>query len=259
MKHLIHISLALSCLALAPVSGAQDGEDPVELREETRCFAASNITGFVKRFDDLDASKRDSVDASIRPAIIINDEGDYPDRLYVQHGEQQDDVAIEGEGRMPTLIPLLKTAHEESEICLEDKARAGTPVSEPGASFNMSFSIRHINTSGTYAMAELEDGLKDGKSFYKKMVGGAMALLVPKMTHVVVAYEDDEANPQIDAYKGEERLGEFNIELFDGGHVIRLKDLKKLGATHLKVSGGEHFVSPAPSIKTMKRFGLGGG
>ena len=259
MKTIIGLSLSISLLAATPLAGAQSSDKTPELREETRCFPAKSIRNIYSRFDDLKASQRDTVDVFFQPQFIIQDEGALPDRLYLKHEAIETDLSMDEEGNLPGLAAKVKASHETAELCSQDKARAGAPVDEPGAGLSLGMNIRYINESGVYDMGEIEDGLKDGKSFYKKMVGGPMAILVPKMTHVVISYEDESLAPQIQAYKADAQIEGFEIEPFDGAHVIAVKDLKKLGATQLKISGGEHSLSPAPSIKTMKKFGIGDG
>lgn len=250
--------VAISLMMGAPLAMADDNDEALELREETRCFTAKGIRDFMGRFDGLKATQLDTLVASFRPRFEIKDEGALPDRFYLKSEGQEKDFVLDDDGGVPGFSSAVKGSSDESELCIMDKARAGTPVDQAGVNFSLPMSIRHINVSGNYDMAELADGLKDGKSFYKKMVGGPMAILVPKMTHIVVSYDDDEVTPQIEAFNGDDRIDGLVTEPFDGGHVVTFKDLKRLGATHLKVSGGEHSISPAPSIKTMKKFGIGG-
>ncbi|MEP6343946.1 MAG: hypothetical protein ABJ275_11595 [Maricaulaceae bacterium] len=264
MTRLTRLLIGASMVAIAPLSFAQDkdkdqdSETTVELREEIRCFPAKGIRDFMGRFDSLEASQRDTIDVFFEPKFVIRDEGTYPDRYYLKQDGAEIDLPINEEGEVPDFVETVKNSAETSEICLQDKARAGTPVDQAGVSFSFPTSIRHIKADGTYDLATLKDGLKDGKSFYKKMVGGAMALLVPKMTHIVVSYDDETTAPQILAFKDDVALEGLESEFFDGAHVVRFKDLKKMGATHLKITGGDHSVAPAPSIKTMKKFGIGG-
>lgn len=250
----------------APAVMADDDESEVaaevdvdvEVREETRCFPAEGIIGFMTRFDGLDETKTDTLHAVFAANINIEDEGGFPDRIYIKSGDQETDMPLDDEGLIQGFTPIIKAAPEGTEICIDDKARAGTPVDQPGATFSLPLSIRMKNESGTYDMAELKDALKDGKSFYKKMVGGAMALLVPKMTHLIVTYEEKETPLNLAVFNGDELIESPVAEVFNGGHVIRYKDLKKAGATRVEISGGEHRILPAPSIKTMEKFGFGG-
>lgn len=262
MTRLTRLLIGVSMVAIAPLGFAQDKDQDadaaVELREETRCFPAKGIRDFVGRFDSLEASKRDTIDVFFEPEIVIKDEGTYPDRYFLKQDDAEIDLPINEEGEVPNFVEVVKNSAETAEICVQDKARAGTPVDQTGFNFSLPMSIRHIKADGTYDLATLEDGLKDGKSFYKKMVGGAMALLVPKMTHILIIYEEDTTSPQIQALNGEAELEGLKSELFQGAYVVKYKDLKKMGATHLQISGGEHSVAPVPSIKTMKKFGIGG-
>lgn len=244
-------------MAAAPLSAADEDAEVVELREETRCFPAKGIREFMGRFDDIEPSKRDNVDAFFRANFTIEDGGGYPDRFYIKQDAGEVDIAIDEEGLVPDFRETVKASSEGAELCVQDKARAGTPVDQDGGQFSLPLSVRFINTSGTYDLDELKDGLKDGKSFYKKMVGGPMAILVPKMTHMVVSYDDETTAPQISAFKDDVPIEGLESELFNGSHVVRFKDLTAMGATHLKVTGGEHTLSPVPSIKTMKKFGFG--
>jgi len=258
MRRLASLSLC-SVLSLSVFTvSADESEEPVELREETRCFQAEGLINFIKRFDDLDESRTDTLHAVFEAKIEIRDEGEFPDSLYIKSGDQKTNMVLDDEGLIDGFETAIMAAEPESEICIQDKARAGTPVNQAGAVFNMPLSIRMKNTSGRYDMAELQDGLKDGKAFYKKMVGGAYALLVPKMTHLIVAYNEDDVPLNLSVFNNDAPIATPEAEPFNGAHVIRFKDLKKLGATHIEITGGPHRISPAPSVKTMKKFGFGG-
>lgn len=258
MRHLISLSLCSALSLAVPKIWADETDEPVELREETRCFAAEGIVNFMKRFDGLDESRTDTLHAVFNANIDIRDEGGFPDRLYIKSGDQETNMTFDDEGLIEGFELEIRAAQEGAEICIQDKARAGTPVDQAGAVFSLPLSIRMKNTSGSYYMVELDDGLKDGKSFYKKMVGGAYALLVPKMTHLVVAYDEENAPLNLSVFNGDAPVTAPEAEPFNGAHVIRFKDLKKLGATRIEITGGAHRISPAPSVKTMKKFGFGG-
>lgn len=258
MRYFVTSFLSLSLWCSAPIALADDVEDIVELREETRCFAAKGIRDFMKRFDGLDDTKTDTLKAVFAANIDIRDEGSFPDRVYIKSGDDETNMPLDGEGVIQDFTQTVKTSPAEAELCIQDKARAGTPVNEPGAVLSLPLSVRMKNQSGRYDMAELQDGLKDGKSFYKKMVGGPAALLVPKMTHLVIAYDEDDVPLNLAVFKGDEPIDAPKVEPFNGAHVIRFKDLKKLDVTRIEISGGSHRISPAPSIETMKKFGFGG-
>lgn len=258
MKQIIRLSAILSIIATAPSAAAYSDHKDDELRSEIRCKPTKNVRKIESRFDDLKASKRDTVDAVVIPQIIIRDEGGLPDRIYLKHNDEEIDIAVNSYGKAPDLFTRIIASHEDTQVCVQDKARAGTSVDVPGAGLTLPISIRFKNNDGVYDMAEIDDGLKDGKSFYKKMAPGPMALLVPSLTHLVITYVDQSTPPQFVGYKGEELVGDVTIEPFDGSHVIKVKDLKDLGATHLKVLGGPHAMSPATSIKIMRKFGVSG-
>jgi len=258
MRYISGLCLAVVLAGGASTAFADDAEEAVELREETRCFPVEGIATFMKRFDGLDETRTDTLEAVFEAAVEVRDEGAMPDRLYLKSGDEETNLILNDDGMVQDFTALAKAAPEDTEMCLQDKARAGTPVDQPGAVFSLPVSIRLQNQSGAYDMAELQDGLKDGKAFYKKMVGGPAALLVPKMTHLVIAYDEDDIPLDVAVFNGNEIIETPETEAFNGGYVIRFKDLKKAGATMIKVSGGAHTINPAPSVKTMKKFGFGG-
>lgn len=257
MRYILGLCYAAVLAASGGQAVADDAEAAVELRDAIRCFPVKSIVNYMTRFDGLDDSRTDTLQANFKARMVIRDEGAYPDRVFLKSGDAETALVIAEDGRLQDFPPLAKAAPKDTEICVEDKARAGTPVDQPGASFSLPLSIELQNKSGTYKMAELVDGLKDGKAFYKKMVGGPLAMLVPKMTHLVISYDEDNVPLDIAVFKGDQLIDTPAVEAFSGAHVIRLKDLKNAGASHIKISGGAHNISPAPSIKTMKKFGFG--
>lgn len=261
MRHISGV-LAVLLLGVSASAFAADEDDAavVERREEIRCFPAKGIINFVKGFEGLDASRTDTIEAVFEANIEIHDGGALPERVFMRTGDEEVNLDLDDKGTMNDFAAISVTMSEETELCSQDKARAGQAIDpdKPASSFNVPMDIRFKNRSGVYDIAEVIDGLKDGKTFYKKMISGPASLLVPKMTHLMIDYKADDTPLELTAFNGDEPLATPNIEEFAGAYVLRLKDLKKAGATRLEVKGGVHSLSPTPSVKIMKKFGFGG-
>ncbi len=145
---------------------------------------------------------------------------------------------------------------KDGELCAEDQARAGQVRTENAVEFDVDLDIKFKNASGLHSLFELEDGAKDGKSFYKKMMPGPMKLLVPKMTHVSVSYKDEDVPAIIRAMKDGAVIDGLIAEPFGATYVISLEQLEDLGADALSIEGGAYILETSPSIKKMKSLGF---
>lgn len=251
--------LALSCAALIlavssfmPAS-AEDKEDaPPKLRERVNCFPAKNITKFVSKFQSLDADKRDTVDMQFSAKFKAKDGGGLPERIFTRDNGVEKNFTLEADGSVPDFINI-GTVSESAELCSEDPSREGTPHGE-GLNFSITNDVHFLENSGFHDMASLTEGLKDGKSHYKKMVPGPMRMLVPKLKYVMIEYDADDVTPQYAAMKDGAPLKGLEHVMFCETAMIKLDDLEDLGADGLKVMGGAYNLTPVPGPKTLAKF-----
>ena len=124
---------------------------------------------------------------------------------------------------------------------------------------NMEFHIEYKNKSGTHSLAELQDGLKDGRDHVKKIVPAPVRLIMPKFTHVVIGYdaEDDDkihTAPQIIALQGDVKLEGLVVESLERAHYVSIKHLEEIRADNLGVYGGKYRMEPTPGPEKMKKI-----
>ena len=105
-------------------------------------------------------------------------------------------------------------------------------------------------------MAELEEGTKDGKKFYKKMIPNALSLILPDTKYLTVRYDDFRKSADLRALVGEDKII-LTPESHKDMHVISLETLEEMGAEALLVKGGPYQLQPTVSVKLMKKFGWG--
>ena len=112
------------------------------------------------------------------------------------------------------------------------------------------------NTSGRHDLDELNEGTKDGKAHYSMMLPAAVRAFMPTTKYFHVKYNSLKTVPQIYA---DTKAGMTAIEgeYYNEGYVVSLEQLKAADATALVIKGGDYKLAPVPSIKTMKRFGVG--
>ena len=65
-------------------------------------------------------------------------------------------------------------------------------------------------------------------------------MLVPKLTYVMIQYEDEAAVPEFTATLGQKPIEGLGFETFCDNVMIKVKDLKELGADGLRVTGGAY-------------------
>jgi len=231
--------------------------DETDKRGAEFCFPAKDVPKLVDKLADVKDEYRNVVDVNIDPRFLIKDGGIWPEAFYLsEEGEIVQDMPFSREdGRVENFMESVR-ARPDTDICVLDPTRADRPAGDEGLYFEMGLSPYFANRSGRYDMAELEEGMKDGKKFYKKMIPRAVAFLMPDTDYLAVKYEDPSTEIQAFA-EVDGQLVPLPSEPHKDFDVIDYKDIEDLGATSLIIQGGEYNLQPVPSPKTMRRFGWG--
>lgn len=249
------LGLALP-LALTSSAGAAFAKDKPVLRQAVECMPAKDIVKLLSKFEKLDADQRDTVDAVIDARFIVDEGQAMPDRMFARSDGEETEFPIALDGRVDG-FGRIGSLPKSSELCVEDQARAGLPKDQDGVKFNMDFDVKFKDETGRYSLAQLRDGAKDGKSFYKKLVPAPIRLILPKMTHVSVTFDDPGAPGQtLQAFDGERLVEGLIAEPFGDTLVVEIDHLEALGADTFVISGGEYDMEPSPSIEKMKKLGF---
>jgi len=249
MKYMMVLFMGM--LLSAPAFAEDKDND--ELRELVSCFPAKGITKFVSKFQKIETDKRDTVDMLIAAKFKVNDDGAMPSRVFTRDQGQEADFTIDAEGNVPDFLNI-GTASEAVELCIEDPTRVGTPKGGNSMNFSIDNDVHFLTNSGYHDLATLKDGLKDGKTHYKKMVPGPMRMLVPTLKYVMIEYDIEDTPPQFSAMKGETPIEGLEHVTFCELAMIKVKDLEALGADGLKVMGGSYKLTPVPGVKTLAKF-----
>lgn len=252
------ISFFLSMVLTVSFHAANNAtSEKTEKRGVTFCFPAKSVPKIVDELAEVKDKYRNIVDVTIDPKFIIKDGGVWPERYYLaRDGVILKEMPFSREdGRVPSFMKDVRAA-PDSDICVDDPTRADRPASDEGLYFEMGLSPFFANRSGRHAIAEIEEGAKDGKKFYKKMLPDAFAFLMPATNYLAVKY--DIAGTPLEAYalvNGEEiALKSERHKDFD---VISCKELESLKAEALIIRGGPYQLQPVPSPSVMRRFGWG--
>jgi len=245
------ILLTLSSVFALPAYAAD------ELRGETFCFPAKDVPKLVDELSEIEEKRRDVVDVRLEPRFIIKDGGVWPDRFYLaKAGELVTELPFSRDtGAVPNFIEATQ-ARPDTDICVDDPTRAERPADDEGLYFEMGLSPLFHNESGLHDFAELKEGAKDGKKFYKKMLPGAVALFMPDTDYFAIKMEAREAQPTVWALT-EDGEAPLNIETVKDMWIVSLDELEDLDATGMVVNGGDYTLQPVPSPKTLRRFGWG--
>lgn len=228
-----------------------------KFRGEVFCFPAKKVPMLVDKLREVKTDRRDVVDVDINPKFLIKDGGDWPERFFLRTKTAEINVPIEKpSGHTPTFLDKV-SENPLSDICVEDLARANRPKYDEGLYFEMGLSPLFHNRSGLHDISELEEGAKDGKAFYKKMIPGAVRIFMPDTNYLAVNYDDFRVSgAELFAQVNGEEIP-VDAELFKEKHVISFRQLKEMGANALIIRGGAYSLQPTVSVDTMKRFGWG--
>ncbi|WP_298915173.1 hypothetical protein [uncultured Algimonas sp.] len=248
----IPFAIALLAAFVAPVL-AQDAPEPLG---RDYCFETADMTAMLRKFDGLKDRKRDTVGAEFALGFDLQDGEALPERAELRDGTAVTPIAFDAHHRSTGLTPMLAAASDAAELCIVDPARAGRRPMDMGYRLNMGLGIRFLRTPGTHGLAEIEDGLKDGRSHYKKMAG-AMGFMVPKFDHVAVAGRDEDNPPRLWATADGADIGEPAFTLYDGARLVDVDVLEAMGADGIRIADGYYRLSPSPDAETVAKFSGG--
>lgn len=256
--YLIGIIVLSSSLLYLPAR-AQSAPSLKGLRGEIFCFPAKKVPKLVKKLSEVKDTRRDVVDIGLMPRFLIKDGGDWPERFFIRTGTEEINIPIKKpSGETPEFLKVAK-ANPSGDICVQDKARANRLATDEGLYFEMGLAPLFHNRSGEHDLEELSEGTKDGKSFYKKMIPGPLALIMPETKYLAVRYDDfrrEGSKKKVMIYA---RVNGKDILLMPEAvkdlHIVPLKTLKDMGASALVVKGGAYQLQPTVSANLMKKFG----
>jgi len=226
------------------------------LRGDSYCYPAKHAAKTIRAISSIKPEKKDIVTVNMKPQFLIYDNGTLPDRYYIVDEDKTVDFMIKANGQVPDFIEKVLQAGDGADLCIDDPARAGLKTDDESLYFEMGLTPFYKNRSGRHDMAELAEGTKDGKSQYKKMIPAAVRIFMPDTRCLHIKYDETDAKPQILAAV-DGKLLPLETEYYNEGYVLHFDDLKKINADALIIQGGAYKLSPVPSIKTMKRFGIG--
>ena len=250
------ISLALTLSIVSATPAIANDFSKSDVRGETYCYPVKQAKKIITQQAKLEPKMRDVVDVKIAPRFLIYDDGALPDRYFIRSDETSIDLTITPDGRVPNFIEAVSNSPSGVDLCIQDKARAGLKSDDESLYFEMGLTPFFNNRTGQHSFDELYEGTRDGKSHYRMMVPAAVRAFMPEPNYYHVKYTDINTEPQIFA-QTEMGLKPITSEYYNEGYVISLDQLKAHDASALVIKGGAYKLAPVPSIKTMKRFGVG--
>lgn len=242
------------------------------LRGETYCFPAKQAVKKIDQLATINPEHKAVVEIILKPRFLIYDGGNLPDRYYLKTPTNKKDITsdvalasnpfetidftILPDGNVPDFVEKVALSQDSTDICIDDKARIGLADDDESLYFEMGLTPYFKNKSGHHDMDEIKVGIKDGKTQYKKMVPGAIRAFMPDTNYLHIKYDDKSTPPRVTAYTGDAAF-DIRTEFYNEGHVFSAKDLVTQKVDRIEIKGGAYKLSPVPSIKTMKRFGIG--
>lgn len=249
------VSIAVLALLMSS-SALADDFDRDGVRAETYCYPAKHAAKTITQLAKLKPEQRNVVAINIAPRFLIYDGGQLPERYYVTNGDEAVDFTISPDGQVPDFVEKVLAADKDADLCIQDPARSGLDADDESLYFEMGLTPFFNNISGRHTIDELVKGSKDGKAHYKKMVPAAVRVLMPDTKCFHIKYTLVDTPPEIYA-ETPTGLQLIEGEYYNEGYVITLKQIESHDATALIIKGGAYKIAPVPSIKTMKRFGVG--
>lgn len=243
----------LTLALIAAFCGVANANDP-DSRQLIECAPGKKFKKMADAIGGLKSDKIDTINTNPSFTLLPNDGGDLPKRVFVRlrNGDEKN-LTYSADGEVTNFIADFEGS-SGAEFCVEDPSRAGQPKDKDAYALNMNFNMNFINNSGEYKMAELKDGLKDGKTALKKIIGGPGSLFVPNLTHLYVEFEDKDAKPLFVARKDGKNIGELSFDRLGDAYLIAYNALSQKRADVFVVSGGAHTLSPSMSPEKMAKI-----
>ena len=246
------LTLAIGLNVASGLQAKAEDRSPTIRTDET-CQSAKFVPEYGRKFKKLKADRLDSVRMIPMARLYTNDAYPHlPERVYIKDGGAITDLTLTSNGDIVDFERLLQTS-EAVEICTFDPRRAGLPLAEDGLKWDIEMDIIFIEATGQHSMEILRDGLRDGRKHYKQ-TAGALSVLVPKMTHLMIRPMEDEASLKAVAMQGEQALTPIELDQFCGLDLVPLTQLEDLGADELHIIGGDYRLMPVPGPKALARF-----
>ena len=249
------VSVALILMATNSLASAGESERDHVMSEADEalgidCMPAKGFVKLLGKLSTLKADKTDSVSMVPEMKFVINDGGAMPSRVFFRRESFQLPFTLNDQGVVTDFI-IIKDMHKDGEMCLQDKTRIGTPEDSDGLELHIDMELSFHNISGVHSLAELKDGLDDGRAHIKKIVPAMMRFMIPKFTHLGVSTE--KGKPRlIRAYNNDGEVPGLNISVIENMQMIEYAQLKSLGADSLHITGGPYTLGPTPNPKDMK-------
>ena len=249
----LFLYLASISLGLAVSSHAHAQTADPKIRQAENCFDAGWVSGKLRKLATLEDQKTDTVGVSPSARFILDDNTQhYPERAFMTDQGEQTEFTLSPSGQLIG-FEKIRVASDDVKLCHSDAKRAGLPFDADGIKLNINTEIRFHNQSGTHSLDDIKDGLKDGRSHYKK-IAGALAIVVPKMSHIMIEYENETKALDFTPMKDGAALTETVPIVYCEHPMIKVKDLEDIGADSIIISGGDYTLLPALGVAGMKRF-----
>ena len=232
MKPLLYI--ALSCLSLSVSNHAFAKDADSKIRQDENCFDAGWVSSKLRKLATLKAEKTDTVGVSPSAQYILDDNTQhYPERVFMKDQGEQTEFPITPNGRLIG-FEKISGASNDVKFCHYDPKRTGLPFDADGITLDINTSIQFHNQSGEHRLGDIKDGLKDGRSHYKKLAG-ALAIVVPKMSHIMIEYEDETKALDFTPMKDGAALNETVPIVYCEHPMIKVKDLEDIGLSLIHI------------------------
>ena len=246
---------AIGAMLIAPMAQADDF-DREGLKGLVSCFPAKYAVDINEKLSEKSADRRDVVDIIMAPKFKIYDGGQLPNRFFLKSEDSETEFTVKPNGDVPDFLSLVSAAKGEGDICIQDAARKDRPSDDEGLYFEMGLTPYYKSDGPRYSYQQLKEGTKDAKSLCKVMVPSVARMFMPDTDHLSVQYDSADAAPDITAFKDGNVIGKVTATAYGDGYVFAIDKLKDMGADSIEITG-PHKLGVVPSLKAMKRFGIG--
>ena len=242
------ISVVMVLAIASPVFAGEKEDAAVGIE----CMPAKDFVKILSKMENLKPEKKDTVSMVPFMKFEVLDGGVLPERVFFRYEGQETPFHLAANGEV-TDFPQIAKMPKKGEMCMQDKTRIGKSDDENGLELNIEMDIFYHNRSGRHSVAELEDGLKDGRSHIKKMVPGPLSFVIPKFKYLMLQ-SDNVDKIKVEAMRGGQVKKQIALEPFEDTYGFAMETVRRLGADSIKISGAEYRLAPTPTPEDMKEM-----
>lgn len=213
---------------------------PALAQQAERCTEAEDLIKAMTTLPSFDADMTSPVKMKLQLRAEQEGAPVTDQRFFYRDGVEIIELPLSADGVLQDTHKM-SSKNQEAELC---RASLDDSDTSENISMNAQMTFDYAPGGGTYDVATLEEGAKEGRNQLKALAPAAVRLLVPKLTHIVVSAPDESGPlPVVTTLVDGEPRAAFKPTVMEEQRImIALSDLKKHKIDEIKITGGSYLL-----------------